>query len=53
MTLNANSGRVALFNDYVVLDRHNKSYVIGSLVPLFVLETMVAKSTNDWSPTMT
>lgn len=53
LTLNANSSRVTLFNDYVVLDRRNKSYVIGSLVPLFVLETMVAKSTNDWSPTMT
>ena len=30
----ADSSRVTLFNDYAVLDRRNKSYVIGSLVRL-------------------
>ena len=30
----AGSSRVTLFNDYAVLDRRNKSYVIGSLVRL-------------------
>ena len=30
----ADPSRVALFNDYAVLDRRNKTYVIGSLVHL-------------------
>ena len=30
----ADSSRVALFNDYAVVDRRNKTYVIGSLVRL-------------------